>query len=62
VSGEYYLTDTLGLLLADGRHVEVVSAVPPEDVLSINTPQDLAIVDSIFRSRGGAALAGRVGA
>ncbi len=51
LSGEYYLTDTLELLLADGRAVEVIEAVPPEDVLSINTPDDLAKVDSIYRSR-----------
>ncbi len=50
-SGEYYLTDTLELLLAEGKRVEVVPAVPPEDVLSINTPDDLAVVDRIFRSR-----------
>jgi bifunctional UDP-N-acetylglucosamine pyrophosphorylase/glucosamine-1-phosphate N-acetyltransferase len=51
LSGEYYLTDTLELLLARGSRVEVVQAVPPEDVLSINTPDDLAVVDRIFRSR-----------
>jgi bifunctional UDP-N-acetylglucosamine pyrophosphorylase / glucosamine-1-phosphate N-acetyltransferase len=51
LSGEYYLTDTLELLLAQGQRVEVVQAVPPEDVLSINTPQDLAMVDRIFRAR-----------
>ncbi len=51
LSGEYYLTDTLELLLADGRVVEVIEAVPPEDVLSINTPDDLAKVDAIYRSR-----------
>ena len=50
-SGEYYLTDVLSLLLARGERVEVVPAVPPEDVLSINTPEDLALVDSIYRSR-----------
>jgi bifunctional UDP-N-acetylglucosamine pyrophosphorylase/glucosamine-1-phosphate N-acetyltransferase len=52
VSGEYYLTDVPGLLLARGCIVEVVPAVPPEDVLSINTPEELARVDAIFRSRG----------
>lgn len=51
LSGEYYLTDTLELLLADDRAVEVIEAVPPEDVLSINTPDDLAKVDAIYRSR-----------
>lgn len=51
VSGEYYLTDTLSLLLNEGKPVEVIEAVPPEDVLSINTLEDLAKVDAIYRSR-----------
>jgi bifunctional UDP-N-acetylglucosamine pyrophosphorylase/glucosamine-1-phosphate N-acetyltransferase len=59
VTGEYYITDVPGLAVAEGRRVEVVRAVPPEDVLSINTPEDLARVDSIFRAR--AAGAGRGG-
>ncbi len=53
VSGEYYLTDAPELLLGMGRRVEVIEAVPAEDVLSINTPEDLAKVDSIYRSRAG---------
>lgn len=60
-SGEYYLTDVLGLLLARGRRVEVVPSVPPEDVLSINTPEELAAVDRIYRRRragGGVRSAG----
>ena len=55
VSGEYYLTDTLSLLLSEGHRVEVVPSVPPEDVLSINTPDDLAMVDRIYREREAAA-------
>lgn len=50
-SGEYYLTDTLALLREAGRPVEVIEAVPAEDVLSINTPAQLAEVDSILRAR-----------
>lgn len=53
LTGEYYLTDVPGLLRAEGRVVEVVASVPPEDVLSINTPEELAHVDAIYRSRGG---------
>jgi UDP-N-acetylglucosamine diphosphorylase/glucosamine-1-phosphate N-acetyltransferase len=63
LSGEYYLTDVPELLMKSGKRVEVIEAVPPEDVLSINTPEDLAKVDSIFRSRPGArAQAARQGA
>ncbi|MFN7019753.1 MAG: bifunctional N-acetylglucosamine-1-phosphate uridyltransferase/glucosamine-1-phosphate acetyltransferase, partial [Phycisphaerales bacterium] len=59
-SGEYYITDVPGMLLSGGGRVEVIDAVPPEDVLSINTPEQLAEVDRIFRARPvlSAALAG----
>ncbi|MEO1007216.1 MAG: NTP transferase domain-containing protein [Planctomycetota bacterium] len=50
-TGEYYLTDVPALLQGDGLAVEVVDAVPPEDVLSINTPEQLAAVDRIYRAR-----------
>jgi bifunctional UDP-N-acetylglucosamine pyrophosphorylase / glucosamine-1-phosphate N-acetyltransferase len=52
LTGEYYLTDTLALLLSQGERVEVVPSVPPEDVLSINTTDDLAMVDRLYRARG----------
>ncbi|MBI1190171.1 MAG: NTP transferase domain-containing protein [Tepidisphaera sp.] len=51
LTGEYYITDVPELLLAEGKRVEVIDAVPPEDVLSINTPEDLARVDAIYRGR-----------
>lgn len=50
-SGEYYLTPVPSLLQESGAVVEVIEAVPPEDVLSINTPENLAEVDRVFRSR-----------
>jgi bifunctional UDP-N-acetylglucosamine pyrophosphorylase/glucosamine-1-phosphate N-acetyltransferase len=53
-SGEYYITDVPSMLMKQGRTVEVIDAVPPEDVLSINTPEQLAEVDAIYRGRGGA--------
>ncbi|MDX2114476.1 MAG: NTP transferase domain-containing protein [Planctomycetota bacterium] len=58
VSGEYYITDVPALLMAGGERVEVIDAVPPEDVLSINTPEQLAEVDAIMRRRGGFHAAG----
>jgi bifunctional UDP-N-acetylglucosamine pyrophosphorylase/glucosamine-1-phosphate N-acetyltransferase len=51
VSGEYYLTDVPAMLRAEGRAIEVVDAVPPEDVLSINTPGQLEEVDAILSRR-----------
>jgi bifunctional UDP-N-acetylglucosamine pyrophosphorylase/glucosamine-1-phosphate N-acetyltransferase len=50
-SGEYYVTDVPTMLLREGARVEVIEAVPAEDVLSINTPEQLAEVDAIYRSR-----------
>jgi bifunctional UDP-N-acetylglucosamine pyrophosphorylase/glucosamine-1-phosphate N-acetyltransferase len=51
---EYYLTDTLGLLQASGKKLAAVAAVPPDEVLSINTPQELAEVENILNRRGAA--------
>jgi bifunctional N-acetylglucosamine-1-phosphate-uridyltransferase/glucosamine-1-phosphate-acetyltransferase GlmU-like protein len=50
-SGEYYITDVPSMLLSGGHRVEVIDAVPPQDVLSINTPEQLAEVDAIYRAR-----------
>ncbi len=50
-AGEYFITDVPANILAQGKRVEVIPAVPPEDVLSINTPDQLAEVDRIYRSR-----------
>lgn len=51
LAGELYLTDVPARLLGRGGRVEVVDAVPAEDVLSINTPQQLAEVDAILTAR-----------
>jgi len=50
-NGEYYITDTFGLLRDEGRTVAVVDAVPASDVLSVNTPAQLAEVAAILESR-----------
>ncbi|MFW6155390.1 MAG: bifunctional N-acetylglucosamine-1-phosphate uridyltransferase/glucosamine-1-phosphate acetyltransferase [Planctomycetota bacterium] len=49
--GEYYLTDTLGLLRADGHRLAAVPAVPPEDVLSVNDRVQLAQVNALMQRR-----------
>jgi len=51
VSQEYYITDVPTLLMSDGKRVEVIDAVPPDDVLSINTPEHLAEVERILVAR-----------
>ena len=49
--GEYYLTDTLGLLASGGRKIAAVAAVPTQDVLSINTLDELQHVSDIMAAR-----------
>ena len=51
LGGETYITDVPSVMIARGERVEVIEAVPAEDVLSINTPEDLALVDRIYRTR-----------
>jgi UDP-N-acetylglucosamine diphosphorylase/glucosamine-1-phosphate N-acetyltransferase len=51
--GEYYLTDVLALLRADGKKVAAVAAVPSEEVLSINTIEELRQVEAILVRRQG---------
>lgn len=49
--GEIYITDVFGLLVSRGERVAVIDAVPAEEVLSVNTPAQLAEVDAILRRR-----------
>jgi bifunctional UDP-N-acetylglucosamine pyrophosphorylase/glucosamine-1-phosphate N-acetyltransferase len=49
--GEYYLTDTLGMLRARGYPLAGVPTVPPEDVLSINDRVQLAEVSRLMQER-----------
>ncbi len=61
LSGEYYITDVPALALAGGLSVEVIDAVPAEDVLSINTPEQLGEVDAVLRKRLGMPVAAEGG-
>ena len=47
--GEYYLTDIVGLAVAEGVQVEAVEAVSPDEVLGINDKVQLAEAESIHR-------------
>jgi len=51
LTGEYYITDVPAMLQAQGHTIELADAVPPEDVLSINTPQQLDDVSAILQAR-----------
>ena len=49
---EYYLTDVPGLMAAElPNAVRLIQNVPPEQILGINTPDDLAHVDRLLRQR-----------
>ena len=49
--GEYYLTDIYGILREAGRKVVAVQAVTAEDVLGVNSRDQLAQVDAIMQDR-----------
>ncbi len=57
--GEYYLTDVVGLLIADGLGVAALKTDDPDEALGVNSPDDLAAVEAAFRRRSGAASGGR---
>ncbi len=42
---EYYLTDCPGILRQQGKSVEALSVLTPSEALSINTPDELALVE-----------------
>jgi len=48
---EYYLTDVVGLMRQEGAELAAVPAVWPQDVLSINTLEELQKVSLIMAAR-----------
>ena len=53
--GEYYLTDVVGMLVAEGRRVGLITTEDASAVLGVNTPADLTQAEHLLRSRAGAA-------
>lgn len=49
VQGEYYLTDVPGYLLSQGGRVGVCDACTPQEMLGVNTIEQLAQVEAILR-------------
>ena len=47
-TGERYLTDTIGLLLADGERVEAVDIDDWRELVGLNTPEDVAWAEEIL--------------
>jgi bifunctional N-acetylglucosamine-1-phosphate-uridyltransferase/glucosamine-1-phosphate-acetyltransferase GlmU-like protein len=50
VTAERYLTDTIGLLLAEGRRVEAVPIADWRELVGLNTPEDVAWAEAIIAS------------
>jgi len=51
VKKEYYLTDALAKIIQSGKKAIAITAVPPEDVLSINSRRQLADVSKLMQRR-----------
>jgi len=47
--GEYYLTDLVGLAVADGMSVQAILADDPDETIGINTRVHLAEVEAVLR-------------
>jgi bifunctional UDP-N-acetylglucosamine pyrophosphorylase/glucosamine-1-phosphate N-acetyltransferase len=50
--GEYYLTDTIALLRAEGRPILALKVDDPREVLGVNTVDQLADAERAFLARG----------
>lgn len=46
--GEYYLTDVIGLLRAEGQRVMAYVAPDSREVLGVNSPDDLRLLERLF--------------
>ena len=49
--GEYYLTDIVGLAVAEGRRVAGLKAADPSECLGVNTREQLALAEQAMRQR-----------
>jgi UDP-N-acetylglucosamine diphosphorylase/glucosamine-1-phosphate N-acetyltransferase len=52
--GEYYLTDCPGVLKAEGERVDALCVLQPSESLSINNPQELAMVEAEMKKTAAA--------
>lgn len=52
--GEYYLTDVIGMLVGEGKPVELVVTTDAAAVMGVNTPQELAEAERLFQRRAAA--------
>ncbi len=50
--GEYYLTDVIFIFSREGRRVTALLCPHPEEILGINSREELSFVERIMRDRG----------
>jgi bifunctional UDP-N-acetylglucosamine pyrophosphorylase/glucosamine-1-phosphate N-acetyltransferase len=50
--GEFYLTDTIAILKAEGRPILALKVLDPREVLGVNTVDQLADAGRAFQARG----------
>ena len=48
---EYYLTDTIEILLQEGHNVDAIAIMNPDDILGVNSREQLAQVTRIMKQR-----------
>jgi bifunctional UDP-N-acetylglucosamine pyrophosphorylase/glucosamine-1-phosphate N-acetyltransferase len=48
VQGELYLTDTIEILIRTGHRVELMPISNPTDLMTFNTPADLAAIEAVL--------------
>lgn len=53
VQGELYLTDTIEMLIRSGRPVELMPITDPTDLMTFNTPEDLAAIEAVISQNRG---------
>jgi bifunctional UDP-N-acetylglucosamine pyrophosphorylase/glucosamine-1-phosphate N-acetyltransferase len=51
VKKEYYITDAISIIIADGHKVAAVAALRPEEAMSVNTNEQLGQINRIMESR-----------
>lgn len=49
--GEYYLPDVVGMALKNGQRIETVHAEDPQEILGVNTREELAMMEKTFQER-----------
>jgi len=49
--GEYYITDSISILLGEGKEIEAVTSVEPAEAMGVNSRVDLSAISKVMRER-----------